>query len=170
MRKRVFALALVLCSFLHGSPTFPPLALYTLKGEMSSLPSGQKELVFVGCRGEARRALTRWYTLFCEQHGLIGRLSVRVVPVFPSFMGNRFFRQPLMALIRQRIPEHLSHHVSVLFSNAEETASLFHLSYRELEQLQVFLVDEKGKILWNASGEPTSQSIRQLKQIVAGGS
>lgn len=72
-----------------------------------------------------------------------------------------------MALIRQRIPEHLSHHVGVLFSNVEEMASLFDLSCRELEQLQIFLIDEHGAILWKASGDPTSQKIGQLQTQVA---
>jgi hypothetical protein len=170
MRKLAFVFALAFSTFLHGVSSFPRLSLYTLKGEMRLLPSGQKELVFVGCRGEARQALTCWYKLFCDYQGKIGRLGVMVVPVFPSFMANRFLRHPLMALIRHRIPEHLSHHVAVLFSNAEETASLFQLSCGELEQLQIFLVDEKGKILWKASGEPTSQSVRQLKQCVSIGS
>jgi hypothetical protein len=148
-----------------GFPAFPRLSLYTLKGEIQSLPSGHKELVFVGCREGACEALGRWHQLFCEHQWKIGRLGVKVVPVFPSFMGNRLLRLPLMALIRQRIPEHLARHVAVLFSNAEETSSLFHLSCAELEQLQVFLVDEKGKILWKSSGEPTSQSICQLNQL-----
>ena len=170
MRKLVLILALAFSTLLHSSSSFPRLSVYTLKGEMQSLPSGQRELVFVGCKEGACQALTRWYQLFCEHQGKIARLGVKVVPVFPSFMANRLLRHPLMALIRQRIPEHLSHHVAVLFSNAEETASLFQLSCVELDQLQVFLVDEKGKIIWKASGDPTSQSIRQLNQLACVGS
>ena len=166
MNKLALVLALFLSPVLHASSSFPRLSLYSLKGEQRSLPSGKKELVFVGCKGGVRQALTRWYQAFRDYQDKVGCLNVIVVPVFPSFMANRFLRPSLMALIRQRIPEHLSHHVGVLFSNSDETAALFQLSQGELENLQVFLVDETGTILWQASGGPTSQHLHQLKQLI----
>jgi len=169
MKRIVLLCGLIFSTLMQGSTFFPHLSLYSLKGEVESLPSGQKELVFVGCQKKACQALTHWYRLFSEHQGKIGSLGVKVVPVFPSFMGNRLLRPPLMALIQQRIPDHLTNHVAVLFSNIEEISSLFNLSCGELEQLQVFLVDENGKILWKASGEPTSQSIPQLKLLASSG-
>lgn len=166
MKKIALILSLVFSSCLQAISTFPQLSLYTLKGDTHTLPSGQKEIVFVGCKAAARHALIQWYHLFCEHQSQIERLGVMVIPVFPAFMANRLFRSPLITLIRQRIPDNLSDHVAVLFSNSNETASLLQLSSGELDTLQVYLVDENGKILWKASGEPTAQSIRQLKQFI----
>ncbi len=141
---------------------FPKLSLYTLQGETQFVPSGHNELVFVGCKGEARHALSKWYRLFCEHPSALDRLGVMVIPVFPSFMANRLLRYPLMECIRQHIPERLAQHVGVLFSNMDEAAALFRLSAQEIDLLQVFLLDEQGRILWTTSGDPTSQAWRQL--------
>ena len=70
-----------------------------------------------------------------------------------------------MALLRQNLPDRLVRHVGVLFSNIEETASLFQQSKDDFSDLRVFLIDEKGGIVWQTRGGPTSQSLCQLEQF-----
>ena len=158
--------AFTLTTALEATPAFPHLSLYDLQGEESSLPSGKKEIVFVGRTNGARHALRRWYQAFCDHSEQFREVSVTVVPVFPSFMSNRLLRCPLITLIRQHIPEHMSHHVGVLFSSPEEIEALFQMTKCDFEQLCVFLVYEQGSILWKAGVGPTQQTIRQLKQLI----
>jgi hypothetical protein len=154
------------CSFcLRAAMPFPPLALYSLRGERSFLPNGKKGLVFMGCRREACTALAQWHDALLAKAGLTHRLNITVVPVFPSCMSNVLCRTPLMALIRRNLPDHLVGYVGVLFSNIDETASLFHQPNDDFTDLHVFLIDETGSIVWQTRGEPTTQSLRQLEQF-----
>lgn len=165
MRVVLFFLALSCSSLLRAEVSFPSLALYSLRGEQSILPNGKKGLVFMGCRREACDALTQWYDALLAKPRLAHRLNITVVPIFPSCMSNAICRVPLMALIRQNLPDHLASHVGVLFSNIEETASLFQQSKDDFFDLRVFLIDEMGAIVWQARGGPTSQTLCQLEQF-----
>ena len=158
--------ALLMTATLTATPTFPHLSLYDLKGGISSLPSGNREVVFVGRTAKARQALAGWYQAFCDHSEALRGLTVTVVPVFPTFMSNKFLRLPLMALLRRRVPAHMESHVGVLFSNADEMESLFSLPKEEWEQLRIFLVDEQGGIRWAGCGGPSAQAVRQLKQFI----
>ena len=72
---------------------------------------------------------------------------------------------PLMALLRRSLPERLFGRVGVLFSSIEETASLFRQSKDDFADLRVFLIDERGVIIWQTTGGPTAQSLRQLELV-----
>lgn len=165
MRVVLLLLALSCSTFLRANVSFPPIALYSLRGERSVLPNGKKGLVFMGCRREACDALTQWYDALLAKPRLAHRLNITVVPIFPSCMSNVICRVPLMALLRQNLPDRLVRHVGVLFSNIEETASLFQQSKDDFSDLRVFLIDEKGGIVWQTRGGPTSQSLCQLEQF-----
>ena len=149
-------------AFLDATPSFPHLSLYSPEGKSSSLPSGKQEIVFIGRTRRARQSLISWYRIFKEKAEQFPGLPVTVVPVFPSFMANRFLRAPLMILLSQHIPESVPAHVGVLFANLDEMASLFQMEGDEFEQLRIFLVDSGGSILWQGSGGPTASMIRQL--------
>lgn len=165
VRVVLLLLALSCSTFLRANVSFPPIALYSLRGERSVLPNGKKGLVFMGCRREACDALTQWYDALLAKPRLAHRLNITVVPIFPSCMSNVICRVPLMALLRQNLPDRLVRHVGVLFSNIEETASLFQQSKDDFSDLRVFLIDEKGGIVWQTRGGPTSQSLCQLEQF-----
>lgn len=120
----------------------------------------------MGCRREACAALTQWYDALLTKPRLTHRLNITVVPVFPSCMSNVFCRVPLIAVIRQKLPDRLAGHVEVLFSNIEETASLFQQSKDDFFDLRVFLIDEMGSIIWQTKGGPTSQTLRQLERVL----
>jgi hypothetical protein len=149
--------------FCAESP-FPHLALYNLRGEKRAFPNGKRGLVFMGWRQEACETLAQWYQALHDKPRIARRLAITVVPIFPPCMSYAVCRAPLMVLLQKCLPERLSRHVGVLFSSVEETASLFRLPQEDFSDLRVFLVDERGEILWQTAGVPTAQSLRQLER------
>lgn len=164
---RLFFLALCCSAALFGE-AFPPLVLYTLRSEKKALPNGEKGLIFMGWRSEAREALSQWYHALRSKKGIARRLTLTVVPIFPPCLSYAISRVPLMALLRTTIPERFSGNIGVLFSTVEETAALFRRPKEDFSDLQTFLVDEEGSILWQTKGAPTAQSLQLLDSALAG--
>lgn len=142
---------------------FPHTSLYKLDETQDAVPHHCVETLFLGFSPEAKGELKRWYDTFRQERRL---MPFTVMPVFPALMSTAVIRKPLLLLLDSYVPPHVRDHIGVIFNGADTVAASLHIPETELHALHVFVIDQKGDVLWHGCGGPTQQTISSMKQAV----
>jgi hypothetical protein len=158
-------LCLVFSVSLLAAHDFPLINVYGIEGTQASLPRGKTDLVFVGFDIGAKESLHSWQTALSGHHVLPNGVGCLAVPVLPKYFSENFVREIIVSWLKKRITSRFHACVWMLFS--DDAFQQFGIPQEDhvSTTLYVFLVGKNGKILWQATGQPTQERLQTIKAL-----
>jgi len=145
---------------------FPSFHLYHPNGDIYTFPRGRRELVLFGFQYEAASHVKAWYRVFREEPEFLMHVDVLGVPVLPSFAKTEAIRNVVSSMVQRHLPTNLLDHVGFLFADTQDVLEQLGVPQDESATAHLFLIGEKGEVLWRDQGAPTPQMLQQLEAAV----
>ena len=151
---------------MEGRLHFPRLVAETLSGHSLVLPDSlekQFAVVALAFRRHAQASVDSWFSPVARAYNDCDRVTYYEIPLIAG--GWRMMSGFIDSGMRAGIPAGRHDHVATYYGGTDRLRG--QLEIHDLETAHIYLIDQNGAVLWNASGWATAKRLNELHGRVA---